>query len=157
MGAPSAAARGFAGQRLRVGRATSRQLAPRCSQLQVKALQKVGETEFDSEVLQVGMPALTSAQLFPVHTILTTPLGLQASSSKAVLVDFTAHWCGPCRLVEPLLDQLQKEYEEVKMVKIDADACKGIVDKYQVGPGIGRSPSVAAAAVGQSGLTCKLQ
>ena len=64
----------------------------------------------------------------------TYGLCLQASSSQAVLVDFTAHWCGPCRLVEPILDQLQKQYEDVKMVKIDADACKGIVDKYKAGP-----------------------
>ena len=62
-----------------------------------------------------------------------TALCSQASSSQPVLVDFTAHWCGPCRLVEPILDQLQKQYEDIKMVKVDADACKGVVDEYKVG------------------------
>jgi thioredoxin 1 len=43
-------------------------------------------------------------------------------SDKPVLVDFYADWCGPCKMIEPAINQLSKEYDgKVKFVKIDTD------------------------------------
>lgn len=50
---------------------------------------------------------------------------------KIVVVDFTATWCGPCRLVSPLMDQLAEEYKErAKVVKVDVDNNKPIFKRF---------------------------
>lgn len=50
---------------------------------------------------------------------------------KVVVVDFTASWCGPCRLVSPLMDRLADEYKDrAKVVKVDVDNNKPIFKKF---------------------------
>ena len=44
------------------------------------------------------------------------------NSNKPVLVDFFATWCGPCKMMSPILDELKKEMgEEVIIIKVDVD------------------------------------
>ncbi|MBH8563277.1 thioredoxin [Nostoc sp. CENA67] len=53
------------------------------------------------------------------------------SKEKVLVVDFTATWCGPCRLVSPLMDQLANEYKDrLKVVKVDVDNNKPIFKKF---------------------------
>ena len=54
-------------------------------------------------------------------------------SSKPVLVDFYADWCGPCKIIEPIIAQLSKEYEgRVKFVKIDTDADQELAAQFGI-------------------------
>lgn len=56
---------------------------------------------------------------------------LTESEEKVVVVDFTATWCGPCRLISPLMEQLAQQYKgRVKVVKVDVDSNKPIFKKF---------------------------
>ena len=55
------------------------------------------------------------------------------NSGKPVMVDFWAAWCGPCRMVGPLVDELSNEYAETAHVgKVDVDSNQDIAAKYGV-------------------------
>ena len=43
------------------------------------------------------------------------------ASERTVLVDFYADWCGPCRMVSPIVDQIAQEHPEYKVVKVNVD------------------------------------
>lgn len=59
--------------------------------------------------------------------------------NKVIIVDFWAQWCGPCRKLMPLLEQIQNEFiEEIKIYKIDADKNINSAKEY----GISSLPSV---------------
>jgi thioredoxin 1 len=67
---------------------------------------KVDEANFTLEVLEAALP---------------------------VLVDFTAAWCGPCKMLDPVVKLLAQEWEgSVKVVKLDIDENQGLTVQYQV-------------------------
>lgn len=49
-----------------------------------------------------------------------------------VLADFWAEWCGPCKMIAPIVEELSNEVEEANFVKIDVDSNSGLANKYQI-------------------------
>ena len=67
---------------------------------------------------------ITSSQQFEQEVL---------NSANPVFVDFWAEWCGPCRMVSPVVEELSKEYgDKVNFVKINVDQNNELAQKYNV-------------------------
>ena len=53
-------------------------------------------------------------------------------STKKVLVDFNANWCGPCKMLKPIIEEIAKNNEEIKIVSINIDDEEELSDEYNV-------------------------
>ena len=54
------------------------------------------------------------------------------NSDKPVLLDFFASWCGPCRMVGPILDEIAEEREDIKVCKVNIDEQPELAHRYRI-------------------------
>ncbi|AGO13466.1 AaceriACL131Wp [[Ashbya] aceris (nom. inval.)] len=54
------------------------------------------------------------------------------SSEKLVVVDFFATWCGPCKMIAPMIEKFATQFEEASFYKVDVDAAAEVAQKYQI-------------------------
>lgn len=62
-----------------------------------------------------------------------TKFAALVDSTEPVLVDFSAEWCGPCKQLKPILEQVKSKVgEQAKIIKIDVDKNRSLADKFQI-------------------------
>ena len=64
--------------------------------------------------------------------VLTDANFAEATQEGVVLVDFYADWCGPCKMVAPLIEELSNELTEGKIVKVDVDESPEVSRKFMI-------------------------
>ena len=75
-------------------------------------------------LIVMGITQITDAKTWEIDVM---------SSDKPVFVDFWAEWCGPCRMVGPVVEELAVDYEgKVNFVKVNVDQAGELASKYNV-------------------------
>ena len=54
------------------------------------------------------------------------------SSDTTVLVDFWAEWCGPCKMIAPILEEIAAEQENIKIAKVNVDDSPDLARRYEI-------------------------
>ncbi len=68
----------------------------------------------------------------PVHVTTANFEEQVILSEQPVIVDFYADWCGPCKMLAPLLDQIANEHTDVKIAKVNVDEEPALAERYRV-------------------------
>lgn len=54
------------------------------------------------------------------------------NSDKPVLVDFFAVWCGPCKMVSPIIEEITEERQDIKVCKVNVDEAPALAERFSV-------------------------
>lgn len=57
---------------------------------------------------------------------------LKEAGNHLVVIDFFAVWCGPCKMIGPMIEELSKEMLDVVFLKVDVDECEDVAAEYEI-------------------------
>ncbi|CAL4902359.1 unnamed protein product [Urochloa decumbens] len=79
-------------------------------------------------------PAPAEGSVIAIHSLDEWSIQIEEANSakKLVVIDFTASWCGPCRIIAPVFADLAKRNPNVVFLKVDVDELKAIAEQFSV-------------------------
>lgn len=82
----------------------------------------------------MSVEIISKAQFIELlHDVDADPKGWQAKHQTPIIVDFFATWCGPCKALSPILDELSSEYgDKLRIYKVDVDNDMELTTLYNV-------------------------
>ena len=83
------------------------------------------------QLMQQDSTETTAAPNEPIHVEGTDHFSEVVDAHDVVMVDFYADWCGPCKMLEPIVEELAAE-TDAAMAKVDVDAHQQLASQYQV-------------------------
>lgn len=77
---------------------------------------------------------MRKGQVVAFHSSKTWKIHFEASkqTSKLIVIDFTATWCGPCQYIQPAVNEFAEIYTDVDFIKIDVDELEGVAQEFGV-------------------------
>ncbi len=79
------------------------------------------------------MNTVLSTEVNKVEEILAEQFVQAVEAFKGkVLVDFYAPWCGPCKMIAPVVEQIAQDHSDIKVVKINADSSQALMAKFGI-------------------------
>ncbi|KAE8817686.1 Thioredoxin H-type [Hordeum vulgare] len=78
--------------------------------------------------------AAVAAEVISVHSLEQWTMQIEEANTakKLVVIDFTASWCGPCRIMAPVFADLAKKFPNAVFLKVDVDELKPIAEQFSV-------------------------
>ncbi|KAJ0982824.1 hypothetical protein J5N97_011079 [Dioscorea zingiberensis] len=89
---------------------------------------------FSSDAYAATAPGGDDSLVLALHSNASWDAQWQAhkDSNKLMVIDFSAAWCGPCRMIEPAFKAMAAKFTDVVFVKIDVDELRDVSQKWQV-------------------------
>ncbi|KAJ4707523.1 Thioredoxin [Melia azedarach] len=88
----------------------------------------------DGHDLTSGSSSSESSRVMSFHSSERWQLHFNSckDSSQLMVIDFSASWCGPCKLVEPAVHEMATKYTDVQFAKIDVDELSDVAQEFKV-------------------------
>lgn len=86
-------------------------------------LQDIDNPIAGKDVISMNKPTIVTSENFAQEVL---------NATGKILVDFWADWCGPCRMLAPIIEEIASEHEDIKVCKVNVDEETALAQQYNV-------------------------